>query len=125
MADTGEKLTPMMRQYLEVKEGLPEETLLLFRMGDFYELFFDDASLGADILGITLTKRAGIPMAGIPHHALSNYLPKILEAGVKVALAEQMEDPKEAKGIVRREVTKIITPGTIVEDNILSEKKSI
>ena len=114
----------MMRQYLEVKEGLPDETLLLFRMGDFYELFFDDASLGADILGITLTKRAGIPMAGIPHHALSNYLPKILEAGVKVALAEQMEDPKEAKGIVRREVTKIITPGTIVEDNILSEKKS-
>ena len=124
MADTGEKLTPMMRQYLDVKKGLPEDTLLLYRMGDFYELFFEDAKLGADILGITLTKRAEIPMAGIPHHALTNYLPKILEAGVKVAMAEQMEDPKATKGIVRREVTKIITPGTIIEDNILSEKKS-
>ena len=124
MADTGVKLTPMTRQYLEVKEGLPEQTILLFRMGDFYELFFEDASQGAQILGITLTKRAGIPMAGIPYHALTNYLPKILKAGVKVAIAEQMEDPKEAKGIVRREVTRIITPGTIIEDNILSEKKS-
>lgn len=124
MPDTGVKLTPMTRQYLEVKEGLPEQTILLFRMGDFYELFFEDASQGAQILGITLTKRAGIPMAGIPYHALNNYLPKILKAGVKVAIAEQMEDPKEAKGIVRREVTRIITPGTIIEDNILSEKKS-
>ena len=124
MADTGQKLTPMMRQYLEVKDGLPEDTILLFRMGDFYELFFEDASQGAGILGITLTKRAGVPMAGIPYHALANYLPKVLGAGVKVAIAEQMEDPKQAKGIVRREVTKIITPGTIVEDNILSDKKS-
>jgi DNA mismatch repair protein MutS len=124
MADSGQKLTPMMRQYLDVKGGLPEETILLFRMGDFYELFFEDASQGAAIMGITLTKRAGIPMAGIPYHALGNYLPKILSAGIKVAIAEQMEDPKQAKGIVRREVTKIITPGTIVEDNILSEKKS-
>ncbi|MCM8529640.1 MAG: DNA mismatch repair protein MutS [Lentisphaeraceae bacterium] len=124
MADSGQKLTPMMRQYLDVKEGLPEETILLFRMGDFYELFFEDAAEGAKILGITLTKRSGIPMAGIPYHALANYLPKVLEAGVKVAIAEQMEDPKQAKGIVRREVTKIITPGTIVEDNILSDKKS-
>ena len=124
MSDSGEKLTPMMRQYMQVKQGLPENTILLFRMGDFYELFFDDAVRGAKILGITQTKRANIPMAGLPYHALNNYLPKILKAGVKVAIAEQMEDPKQAKGLVRREVTKIITPGTIIEDNVLNESKS-
>lgn len=124
MSSEGTKITPMMRQYLDIKEGLPEGTLLLFRMGDFYEMFFDDAVLGSEIMGITLTKRANIPMAGVPHHSMQNYLQKILESGTKVAMAEQVEDPKEAKGLVRREVSKIITPGTIVEDNILQAGQS-
>ena len=118
------KLTPMMRQYLDIKKDLPDDTLLLFRMGDFYEIFFDDAVKGAEVMEINQTKRAGVPMAGVPYHALQNYLPKILEAGVKVAIAEQVEDPKEAKGLVRREVSKIITPGTILEDNVLTANKS-
>ena len=118
------KLTPMMRQYIAAKEGLSDDTILLFRLGDFYEIFFDDATRGAAIMGITLTKRNTIPMAGIPYHALDNYLPRILEGGLKVAIAEQVEDPATTKGIVRREVTRIITPGTVTEDNILKSSKS-
>ncbi len=113
-----------MRQYLQVKQELPDDAILLFRMGDFYELFFDDAVKGSELMGITLTKRAGVPMAGIPYHALKNYLPKIIEQGVKVAIAEQVEDPKATKGIVKREVTQIITPGTILDSNILSAGQS-
>ena len=104
-----QQLTPMMRQYKEVKSGVPADALLLFRMGDFYEMFFDDALRGSRLLDITLTKRQGIAMCGIPHHALNNYLPKVIEEGVKVAIADQVEDPKFAKGIVKREVTRIIT----------------
>ncbi|MFT5127785.1 MAG: DNA mismatch repair protein MutS [Rhodothermales bacterium] len=118
------KLTPMMRQYRSVKADLAEDVLLLFRMGDFYEMFFEDATRGAEIMEITLTKRQGIPMAGVPYHALENYLQRILLAGVKVAIAEQVEDPKQAKGLVRREVTQVITPGTIVEGGVLSAQKS-
>jgi DNA mismatch repair protein MutS len=118
------RLTPMMRQYRSVKAGLAEDILLLFRMGDFYEMFFEDATRGAEIMEITLTKRQGVPMAGIPYHALENYLQRILSAGVKVAIAEQVEDPKAAKGLVRREVTQVITPGTIVEGGVLSAQKS-
>ena len=118
------KLTPMMQQYMKAKDELPDDALLLFRMGDFYEIFFDDAVRGSDIMGITLTKRAGIPMAGIPYHALQNYIPSLLEAGVKVAIAEQVEDPKEAKGLVKREITQVITPGTIVEGSVLREGQS-
>ena len=113
-----------MRQYLQVKQELPEDAILLFRMGDFYELFFEDAVKGSELMEITLTKRAGVPMAGIPYHALKNYLPKIIESGTKVAIAEQVEDPKTAKGIVKREVTQIITPGTILDSNILSAGQS-
>jgi DNA mismatch repair protein MutS len=118
------ELTPMMQQYRNVKAELPDDVLLLFRMGDFYELFFDDAVRGAEIMGITLTKRAAVPMAGIPYHALENYMPKILEQGVKVAIAEQVEDPKEAKGLVKREVTQIITPGTILNSAVLDADRS-
>ena len=118
------KLTPMMVQYRNVKAEIPSDTLLLFRMGDFYELFFDDAIRGSQLMDIALTKRAGIAMAGIPFHSLTNYLPKILEAHVKVAIAEQVEDPKLAKGIVKREITQIITPGTIIDGNVLSSQKS-
>ena len=114
----------MMLQYRNAKAELSSDTLLLFRMGDFYELFFDDAVRGSELLEIALTKRSGIAMAGIPFHSLNNYLPKILEAGVKVAIAEQMEDPKLAKGIVKREITQIITPGTIIDGNVLSSQKS-
>ena len=113
------KLTPMMLQYQEVKSGVPKDALLLFRMGDFYEMFFEDAVLGSKLLDITLTKRQGTAMCGIPHHALDNYLPKIIEEGVKVAIADQVEDPKQAKGIVRREVTRIITPGTVIDASAL------
>ena len=122
MNDT--KLTPMMVQYRNAKAEISSDTLLLFRMGDFYELFFDDAVRGSELMDIALTKRSGIAMAGIPFHSLTNYLPKILEAGVKVAIAEQTEDPKLAKGIVKREITQIITPGTIVDGNVLSSQKS-
>ena len=123
-ASTPQKLTPMMRQYLDIKKDCPDDALLLFRMGDFYEIFFEDAVSGAEIMGINVTKRAGVPMAGIPYHALQTYLPKVLEAGVKVAIAEQVEDPKETKGIVKRAISKIITPGTILEDSVLSSNKS-
>ena len=121
---TEPKLTPMMRQYKEVKKGIPKDAILLFRMGDFYEMFFEDAVQGSKILDITLTKRQGLPMCGIPYHALKNYLPRMVESGIKVAIAEQVEDPKQAKGIVKREVTRIITPGTIIDDTILAPSQS-
>lgn len=118
------KLTPMMRQYRDVKAELADDILLLFRMGDFYEMFFEDATRGAEVMGITLTKRSGVPMAGIPYHALNGYLERILAGGVKVAIAEQVEDPKQAKGLVKREITQIITPGTIVEGSVLPDNCS-
>jgi DNA mismatch repair protein MutS len=118
------KLTPMMRQYLDAKEGLTDDTILLFRLGDFYEIFFEDAERGAEIMGITLTRRNSIPMAGVPYHALDNYLPRILDHGLKVAIAEQMEDPATTKGIVKRAVTRVITPGTVTEDNVLRSSKA-
>ncbi len=117
-------LTPMMLQYRNAKKEIPSDALLLFRMGDFYELFFEDAVKGSQIMDIALTKRAGVPMAGIPHHAMQSYLSRLLNAGVKVAIAEQMEDPKLAKGIVKREVTQIITPGTICDGDISASGKS-
>src|SRR5258705_13849991 len=88
---SGEKLTPMMQQYFEVKRGLPANTLLLFRLGDFYEMFFEDAEVGSRLLGITLTRRQDTPMCGIPHHAADNYVGKLLAAGKKVALCDQAE----------------------------------
>ncbi|MDO7976674.1 DNA mismatch repair protein MutS [Oceanotoga teriensis] len=113
-------LTPMIKQYLDIKENY-KDSILLFRLGDFYETFFEDAKIISEVLQIVLTNRNGHPMAGIPYHALDNYLKKILDNGYKVAICEQMEDPSQAKGIVRREVTRIITPGTIIEDNMLDE----
>ncbi|MBV1726704.1 MAG: DNA mismatch repair protein MutS [Candidatus Desulforudis sp.] len=112
-------LTPMMRQYFEIKKDYPD-AILFFRMGDFYEMFHDDAVLAAPILEITLTSRdagrAGrIPMCGLPHHAGDGYLAKLVEQGYKVAVCDQVEDPKAAKGIVRRAVTRVVTPGTIME----------
>jgi DNA mismatch repair protein MutS len=119
-----ENLTPMMRQYREMKDGLPKDVILLFRLGDFYELFFEDAKFAAPILDVTLTKRAGTPMCGIPYHALENYMPRLLEAGIKVAIAEQIEDPRLAKGIVKRKVTRVITPGTVTDSCILTPERN-
>ena len=128
------KLTPMLQQYFEVKRGLPKGTLLLFRLGDFYELFFEDAVKAAGALGIALTKRgkhAGedIAMAGVPVHAAEAYIAKLIRQGFKVGVCEQMEDPSEArkrgsKAVVRRELVRVVTPGTLTEDNLLDARGS-
>ncbi len=116
--------TPMMQQYREAKERHPG-MLLLFRMGDFYELFHDDAELAAKALGLTLTSRdKTVPMAGFPHHQLENYLRKLLQQGHRVAICDQVEDPALAKGLVRRDVTRVVTPGTITEDNLLEPRQA-
>lgn len=115
IVESGVKLTPMMEQYYEIKKA-HKETLLMFRMGDFYELFFEDAQIASKILNISLTHRGKlgetkIPMAGIPHHAASTYIDRITSEGKKVAICEQVEDPKAAKGIVKRAVTQVVSPG--------------
>lgn len=122
------KLTPMMQRYMEVKAETPG-TILLFRMGDFFELFFEDAEIAAKVLGVTLTSRDKnstnpVPMAGFPHHSLEGYLQKLIHAGHKVAICDQVEDPKTAKGMVRREVTRIVTPGTLTDDALLNPRES-
>lgn len=128
MPENSAKQTPMMERYLEVKRQNPG-SLLFFRMGDFYELFYEDAETAARLLGLTLTSRDKgsdnpIPMAGFPHHALENYLQKLIQAGCRVAICDQVEDPKQAKGLVRREVTRIVTPGTLTEEGLLDPRKS-
>ncbi len=115
-----DNMTPMMRQYREAKSSIPADAVLLFRMGDFYEEFFEDAVKVSSILDLALTQRQGIPMCGFPHHALNSYLPRLVASGVKVAIAEQMEDPRFAQGIVKREITRIITPGTIIDNELLT-----
>ena len=120
MADTvSNETTPMMRQYLKIRRELPEDIILLYRLGDFYEMFNDDAKRAAPLLGVALTQRAGAPLCGIPYHALDTYLAKLIRAGRKAAVCEQMEDPKLAKGVVKREITRIVTPGTVIEETIL------
>src|SRR5437867_1609201 len=112
-------MTPMMQQYREAKDRHPG-MLLLFRMGDFYELFDSDAETAARLLGLTLTSRdKTVSMAGFPHHSLEGYLRKLLQAGHRVAICDQVEDPALAKGLVRREVTRVVTPGTLTEDELL------
>ena len=118
-----EKLTPMMQQYFEVKRGLPTNTLLLFRLGDFYEMFFEDAEIGSRLLGITLTKRQDTPMCGIPHHAADNYVTKLLAAGKKVAICDQAEPAKAGK-LVKRQLTRILSPGTTLSANQLDAVKN-
>lgn len=114
------EMTPMMKQYLEVKRNY-KDCLVLFRLGDFYETFLDDAKLVSNELQIVLTSRNGVPMAGVPYHSVNGYLKKLVEAGYKVAICEQTEDPALAKGLVKREVTRVVTPGTLVEDELLPE----
>ena len=119
----------MLQQYLEIKEQ-HEDTILFYRMGDFYEMFFDDAIVAAKILGITLTSRnkksdtVQVPMCGIPYHAAQTYLAKLIKAGRRVAICEQTENPSEAKGIVKREVVRIISPGVITDDLLLDDKSN-
>ncbi len=117
-----------MRQYLEQKAAVPD-ALLLFRMGDFYETFFDDAKTIARVLGLTLTARDRnsenpIPLAGVPYHAIDGYVARLVRAGFKVAISEQMEDPRLAKGVVKREIVRIITPGTLTDERLLDEKSA-
>ena len=120
-------LSPMMQQYHEAKRAAGD-ALLLFRMGDFYELFFDDAKTAARVLGLALTSRDKgddpVPMAGFPYHQLDSYLAKIIAAGHRAAICEQVEDPKLAKGLVKREVTRIVTPGTLTDDALLDPQAS-
>ncbi len=120
--------TPLMEQYLSIKAKY-QDMILLYRMGDFYETFYEDARTLSRVLGIALTKRshgkvADVPLAGFPHHALEAYLPKLINAGYKVAICEQVEDPRLAKTVVKREVVEIITPGTALSDKLLDQKTS-
>lgn len=120
--------TPMVQQYMEVKNQYPEE-LLFFRLGDFYELFFDDAQVASKELNLTLTGRAGgleerIPMCGVPYHAVEGYIAKLVRKGYRIAICEQMEDPKQAQGIVKRDVIKIITPGTALSEQVLEDNSN-
>ncbi|RMF78756.1 MAG: DNA mismatch repair protein MutS, partial [Planctomycetota bacterium] len=117
-------LTPAMRQYWTQKQQAGD-AILLFRMGDFYELFYDDAVLAARVLGLTLTSRdkGQTPLAGIPYHALEGYLARLVNAGYKVAISEQVEDPKQAKGVVERAIVRIVTPGTLTDDGLLDQTR--
>lgn len=121
MTEESPKLTPMMRQYYEIRRSLGKDTLLLYRLGDFYELFDEDAEIGARLLGITLTHRGEAPMAGIPYHAAESYINKLLKSNFKVAICDQIGVPKPGK-LVRRVISKIITPGTVISDQQVDAK---
>ncbi len=125
LEETAMAVSPMMKQYQDAKAACPD-ALLLFRMGDFYELFFDDAKTAAAALGLALTSRDkgenAVPMAGFPYHQLDSYLGKLIAGGFRVAICDQVEDAKEAKGLVRREVTRIVTAGTVTDDALLDPR---
>ena len=122
-----EDLTPMMKQYHEVKRRFPGK-LVFFRLGDFYEMFYEDAVLASRELEITLTSRnkdkggVPIPMCGVPYHSVDGYIARLMKKGYKIAICEQVEDPKTAKKLVHREVTRVLTPGTVVEETLLEPK---
>ena len=123
-----EVYSPMMVNYLHTKEQY-KDCLLFYRLGDFYELFFEDAQVASKILDIALTGRAcgkgeKAPMCGVPYHAVEIYISRLIAKGYKVAICEQLEDPKTAKGIVKRDVIRVVTPGTVIETNMLEEKKN-
>ena len=120
--------SPMMQEYIKTKEEY-KDCILFYRLGDFYEMFFDDAITASRELELTLTgKECGqeerAPMCGVPHHASETYIAKLIEKGYKVAICEQLEDPKQAKGIVKRGVIRVVTPGTVMESSLLEEKKN-
>ncbi len=127
MAKTADNLTPAMKQFHRFKQKYPD-AVLFFRMGDFYETFYEDAQLCSRVLGLALTSRNKnsdnpIPLAGLPYHAVDGYLKKMLQAGYKVAICEQVEDPKQAKGVVRRDVVRVVTPGTLTDDILLAARE--
>src|SRR5512146_2295343 len=120
--------TPLMRQYHGIKQQVPN-TLLMFRLGDFYELFYDDAVTAARELEITLTARnkekgAAIPMCGVPYHAAEGYIARLIQKGYRVAVCDQMEDPRFAKKLVKRELTRIVTPGTAMDANLVRSREN-
>ncbi|MDZ7289605.1 MAG: DNA mismatch repair protein MutS [candidate division KSB1 bacterium] len=126
--DKNDLTTPLMRQYLAIK-AQHRDAILFFRMGDFYEMFYDDAKIASEVLGLTLTSRAHgkaaeVPLAGFPHHALDTYLAKMIRAGYRVAICDQVEDPKLAKIVVKREVTEVVTPGSVLSDDLLSSRRN-
>jgi len=126
VSENKKKITPMMQQYNSIKKSHPD-TILFFRMGDFYEMFMDDAVVGSKILGITLTSRSkseNFPLCGIPYHASENYISKLIRAGHSVTICEQFGDPKTTKGIVDRRVVRTITPGTVLNPHLLEEKEN-
>ena len=126
MAEQEDKLTPAMKQFSRFKDKYPD-CILFFRMGDFYETFYEDAKTCSRVCGLTLTSRSKgenpVPLAGVPYHAVEGYLKKMLQAGFKVAVCEQVENPKLAKGVVKRDVVRIVTPGTLTDDILLEAKK--
>ena len=122
MADAAQ-LTPMMAQYRRIKSKLPKDALLLFRLGDFYEMFFEDAQMGAQLLNVALTKRGVVPMCGIPFHAANAYVGRLLKAGRKVAICDQMEEARPGQ-LVKREVTQILSPGTPFDERMLKAERN-
>src|SRR5512139_2762501 len=117
------QLTPMMAQYRRVKSELPGDALLLFRLGDFYEMFFEDAQIGAQLLNVALTKRGLVPMCGIPHHAAASYVSRLLKAGRKVAICDQMEEARPGQ-LVKRGVSQILSPGTHFDERMLTAERN-
>jgi len=117
-------LTPMMAQYRRLRKELPPDTILFFRLGDFYEMFYEDALEASRILDIALTRRQAVPMCGVPHHAADSYIARLLRAGKKVAVCDQLEDPRKARGLVRRDITRIVTPGAVVEEECLESRRA-
>src|SRR5437899_12291342 len=117
------QLTPMMAQYRRIKSELPKDALLLFRLGDFYEMFFEDAQTGAQLLNVALTKRGTVPMCGIPFHAANGYIGRLLRAGRKVAICDQVEDARPGQ-LVKREVTQILSPGTHFDERLLAAERN-
>src|SRR6516165_1990126 len=117
------QLTPMMAQYRRIKSELPKDALLLFRLGDFYEMFFEDAQTGAQLLNVALTKRGVVPMCGIPFHAANAYIGRLLRAGRKVAICDQIEDARPGQ-LVKREVTQILSPATHFDERMLAAERN-
>src|SRR4051812_27023381 len=121
-------VTPAMRQYLDAKRQY-RDAIVFFRMGDFYEMFYEDALVNARALDLTLTSRSkdsrgnGIPMCGVPYHAVDGYLARLVRKGFRVAICEQVEDPKKAKGLVKREVVRVVSPGTLTDANYLEARE--
>src|SRR4029077_15145583 len=116
-------LTPMMQQYQRLRKSVPADTLLFFRLGDFYEMFFEDAKASSEVLNLALTKRNGVPMCGVPYHAAQNYIAKLIKAGRRVAICDQTSEPQPGK-IVSRDITQIISAGTVSDFDLLEAKRA-